>query len=104
MRGIPLSLRVTITKYLEHNTVALISCPECAKDVSDKALSCPNCGYPIKIATPHEQMGSEQRRRSVPTRPENANLQGVPDSTAATTAARPKRPGIALALSLLFPG
>jgi hypothetical protein len=25
----------------------IISCPECNKDVSDKAVSCPNCGYPI---------------------------------------------------------
>lgn len=27
--------------------VALIKCPECGREVSDKALSCPNCGYPI---------------------------------------------------------
>jgi hypothetical protein len=28
--------------------MALISCPECAKSVSEKAKSCPNCGYPLK--------------------------------------------------------
>jgi|JFJP01.1.fsa_nt_gi uncharacterized membrane protein YvbJ len=28
--------------------MAIISCPECSKDISDKALSCPNCGNPIK--------------------------------------------------------
>lgn len=27
--------------------MALIKCPECGKDVSDKAQSCPNCGFPI---------------------------------------------------------
>lgn len=27
--------------------MALIKCPECDKEVSDKASSCPNCGYPI---------------------------------------------------------
>ena len=27
--------------------MALIKCPECGKDVSDKAKSCPNCGNPI---------------------------------------------------------
>lgn len=27
--------------------MALIKCPECGREVSDKALSCPNCGYPI---------------------------------------------------------
>lgn len=28
--------------------MALIKCPECNKDVSDKAVSCPHCGYPIQ--------------------------------------------------------
>ena len=28
--------------------MALIKCPECGKQVSDKAQSCPNCGYPLK--------------------------------------------------------
>ena len=27
--------------------MALISCAECGKEVSDKASSCPNCGAPI---------------------------------------------------------
>lgn len=27
--------------------MALIKCPECGKEISDKASSCPNCGYPI---------------------------------------------------------
>lgn len=28
--------------------MALITCPECGKSISDKALSCPNCGLPAK--------------------------------------------------------
>ena len=28
--------------------MALIKCPECGKEVSDNASSCPNCGFPIK--------------------------------------------------------
>jgi len=28
--------------------MALISCPECGKEISDKAQACPNCGTPIK--------------------------------------------------------
>lgn len=28
--------------------MALIKCPECGKEVSDSALICPQCGYPIK--------------------------------------------------------
>lgn len=29
--------------------MALIECPECKKQISDKAVSCPNCGYPLKL-------------------------------------------------------
>ena len=27
--------------------MALIKCPECGKEISDKAVACPNCGCPI---------------------------------------------------------
>lgn len=27
--------------------MALIKCPECSKEVSDKAKTCPHCGYPL---------------------------------------------------------
>ena len=27
--------------------MALIKCPECGKQISDKAVSCPNCGFPL---------------------------------------------------------
>ena len=30
--------------------MALIKCPECGKEISDKATSCPNCGCPIAAA------------------------------------------------------
>ena len=28
--------------------MALINCPECGKQISDKAHNCPNCGYPLE--------------------------------------------------------
>ncbi len=28
--------------------MALIKCPECNREISDQAISCPNCGMPIK--------------------------------------------------------
>ena len=28
--------------------MALIKCPECGKEISDEAKSCPNCGYRIR--------------------------------------------------------
>lgn len=31
--------------------MALIKCPECSKEISDKCDICINCGYPIKNAT-----------------------------------------------------
>lgn len=31
--------------------MALVSCPECTKQISDKAETCPNCGFPIKLET-----------------------------------------------------
>jgi len=30
--------------------MALIKCPECSNWVSDKATSCPKCGYPLDAA------------------------------------------------------
>jgi DNA-directed RNA polymerase subunit RPC12/RpoP len=29
--------------------MALISCPECGREISDRAVSCPGCGYPIQL-------------------------------------------------------
>ena len=28
--------------------MALINCPECKKEISDKAQTCPHCGFPVK--------------------------------------------------------
>ena len=28
--------------------MALIKCPECGKQISNAAISCPGCGFPIK--------------------------------------------------------
>ena len=35
--------------------MALISCPECGKEISDKAIACPNCGNPINPQTQQEE-------------------------------------------------
>lgn len=34
--------------------MALISCPECGKEISDAARSCPHCGYAIKEASANQ--------------------------------------------------
>ncbi|QKS70137.1 zinc ribbon domain-containing protein [Paenalkalicoccus suaedae] len=34
--------------------MALISCPECDRSISDHAKACPHCGYPLRESrTPH---------------------------------------------------
>lgn len=35
--------------------MALINCPECGKEISDKAASCPHCGNPINQPTPKKE-------------------------------------------------
>lgn len=42
----------------------LITCPECALQVSDKARACPHCGYPMVLGEkPRKQRKSNKRRR-----------------------------------------
>ncbi len=40
--------------------MALIICPECGKEISDKAPSCPNCGCPTS-AMPFQNLPSESK-------------------------------------------
>lgn len=42
--------------------MALIKCPECGKEVSDKALSCPNCGYAMTVRI--DENNDERHRES----------------------------------------
>ena len=42
--------------------MALIKCPECGKEFSDKAQACPNCGCPTSEAKNQELKRSEERR------------------------------------------
>lgn len=36
-----------VRNYIGGVYMALIKCPECGKEISNKASACPNCGYPI---------------------------------------------------------
>lgn len=38
--------------------MALIKCPECEKEISDKAESCPNCGCPMQSSTAQSVISS----------------------------------------------
>ena len=39
--------------------MALINCPECGKEASDKAEKCPNCGYPFANLSNEAEMPGE---------------------------------------------
>ena len=41
--------------------MSLTTCPECTHTVSDKALSCPGCGYPMSSVS--RQLPKQTRRR-----------------------------------------
>jgi len=41
--------------------MALMSCPECSKQISDKAAACPNCGCPA-VAKPLHAVSDQEER------------------------------------------
>ena len=50
---------MTVPRLFAQN---LAFCPHCGKDVSPEAISCPNCGHPLKqvqpVAKPMEQISA----------------------------------------------
>lgn len=58
--------------------MALITCPECGKQISDLAQSCPNCGFPIgfmssKNEEKNEEVSKENSKENEKRYYENAN-------------------------------
>ncbi len=44
----------------------LFSCPECALPVSDKAMNCPHCGYPLQYQLSNIRSKPQKKRRRLP--------------------------------------
>lgn len=44
----------------------LIKCPECELQASDKALTCPHCGYPLRPEAKSRQIKPSTKRRRLP--------------------------------------
>jgi len=41
--------------------MALIKCPECGTEVSDKAEKCPKCAYPLKLENNISQVKNDSK-------------------------------------------
>lgn len=52
-------------KNEEEKKLALITCGECAKQVSDKAQSCPNCGAPVSRSESTPVISSQKPNQPV---------------------------------------
>ena len=46
--------------------MALIKCPECQLQVSDKAITCPHCGYPLDTKAVKRQYNKSTKRKRLP--------------------------------------
>jgi uncharacterized Zn finger protein (UPF0148 family) len=49
---------------LEGEVMPLINCPECGKQVSDKAPTCPNCGFPLNSISSNEASNDAEGTQS----------------------------------------
>jgi ribosomal protein L7/L12 len=43
--------------------MALIKCPECSNEISDKAIACPKCGYPLQPGSQPQPADSDLQAR-----------------------------------------
>lgn len=43
--------------------MALMSCPECSKEISDAVSSCPHCGYPLREPQAHDTGPAPSKRK-----------------------------------------
>ena len=50
-------------KLWESGFMAMIKCPECNADISDKAEACPKCGYELKKAENKETTGTDTEKK-----------------------------------------
>ena len=46
---------------IELKTMALIKCPECGKEISDKALRCPHCGFELNTHSSNNEPDSHKK-------------------------------------------
>lgn len=54
--------------------MALIICPECGKEISDKASTCPNCGNPMNVILVPQEEKFEEKLLSFPNLPADLDI------------------------------
>jgi len=47
--------------------MSLLNCPECHAQVSDQAVTCPHCGFPLKAGSPGPRYQAPEDSKSVKT-------------------------------------
>lgn len=58
---------ITNSKSMGKVIIMLIKCPECELQVSDKAVSCPHCGFPLQPnIKPRKPRNKNNKRRRLP--------------------------------------
>lgn len=62
--------------------MALVKCPECGKEISDQAKSCPNCGFVISSLTeqPVESVNTDNKSSVKCPKCGSTNLQAISDT------------------------
>lgn len=53
--------------------MSLINCPECNNEISDKAITCPNCGFPL-TNTSHDYLTQNQNEIVCPGLPHDLSI------------------------------
>ena len=76
--------------------MALITCPECGREISDQAQTCPGCGYPIGQKRIGPELGEQMTTEQITAEPaaNSATDQAAPADTQNKNAS--KRPLIGL--------
>ncbi len=57
--------------------MALVTCPECKKQVSSQACSCPNCGFPLSSPNPEILSDTSASKQTEPSSGKRALIKGI---------------------------
>lgn len=84
--------------------MALIQCPECKREISDQAVACPQCGYPIaaKVIVEEENVSNSGTSAETQDPLDYESDLGTPESTSRSSAGPLLIGGALLVLAMVF--